>query len=436
MDRRDFLKKSALAAAALPLSGALAAPESKAETKVLSTRLPADGYLSEPARKVPVAFSARVVVLGGGPAGFAAAVAAARQGSDVLLLERGYFLGGLFTGCDVTLLNNMYTPTREGRVQAVAGLCDELCKRLEQHGMLAWLDTPPNVDTEATKYLMEEMCAEAGVRILYGVDAAGVAMSGDRIEALFVETKAGRVAVRGDFFIDCSGDGDLLAWTGEDFTEFKYNIGAMYRAGGVKNPRKGWKTPNEGVYTMHLGSGIQDADGLDPRVLTQAQLNLRKQMWNKTQQLRTQPGNEGAFLLSTPSVVGVRVTRVLNSVFNVPAQGAVEGVSYDDAIGFTGADSNLHWKDGVIHRLDRRMWQVPYRSLVPKRVPNLLVAGRCFGYDQVLRYDAREVGTCLLTGEAAGVAAAQALVQGVSAREVDTLRLRKTLRAGGTKLDW
>lgn len=353
----------------------------------------------------------------------------------MLLLERGYFLGGLFTGCDVTFLNDMYTPTRNGRVQAVFGICDELCRRLEEHGMLAWLETPPNVDTEATKYFMEEMCAEAGVRILYGVQASEVTMSGDRIDTVILETKSGRVAVKAGFVIDCTGDGDVLAWTGEDFKEYKYDISAMYRTGHA-GTRNGGITPHEGVFTGHLGSGIRDVDGLDIYTLTRAQLELRKQMWDKTMALRKTPGNEKAFLLSSPSLVGVRITRVLNSVFNVTTEGAATAKSYDDVIGFTGSDSTLRWNGTSINRKDRKMWQVPYRSIVPKKVPNLLVAGRCFGFEEELMYDAREVGTCLLTGQAAGTAAAQAVTYRRSCRDVDVKLLQKTLRESNVKLDW
>ena len=435
MDRRKFLKASALTAAGVAAGGALA-PEASAKTANVETRLDSNGSIKEPARRIPVVDNADLIVVGGGPAGFAASVAAARQGMDVIMLERGYFLGGLFTGCDVTLLNNMYTPTHNGRVQAVFGICEELCNRLAAHDMMAWAGTPPNVDTEATKYFMEEMCTEAGVRILYGAHASEVSMSGDRIEALFVETKSGRVAIRTRFVIDCSGDGDVLAWTGEDFNEYKYDISAMYRIGNIGNCKKGWVTPNKGVYTQHLGAGVKDVDGLNVYEATKAQLDLRKRMWENAWNMRSQDGNEGAYLLSTPSVVGVRVTRVLNSVMNVTTEGAATGKSYDDVIGFTGSDSTLNWNGTKISRKDRKMWQIPYRSLVPKTVENLLAAGRCFGYEQNLRYDAREVGTCLMTGEAAGFAAAQAVSKRQSCRDINVRLLQKTLRKNNVKLDW
>ncbi len=437
MDRRSFLKSSAACAATLATASVVPAnakPSPKKEK--VETRLEEIGRITEPARSIPVVDGADVVVVGGGPAGFAASIAAARQGCDVLLLERGYFLGGLFTGCDVTILNDMYTPTPEGRVQAVYGICDELCRRLDAHKMLAWLRTPPNVDTEATKYFMERMCVEAGVRILYGVQAAQVSRSGDRIDAVIIETKSGRVAVKSKFVVDCTGDGDILGWTGEDFTEYKYDISSMWRAGNVGTAEYGSITPNEGVRTGHLGSGITDVDGLDMYVLSDAQIKLRQRIWDEVQKLRSQEGSEGAYLVSAPTVVGVRITRVLNSIFNVTVAGAVDGESYPDVIGFTGADSSLEWQGSVISGINRRMWQVPYRSLVPKTMGNLLVAGRCFGFEKGLMYDAREVGTCIMTGEAAGTAAAQAVANRCSCRDVDVPLLQKKLRAAGAKLDW
>ena len=411
-----------------------AGPSRKVEQ--VRTRLEERGRLTEPARSIPVVDGADVVVVGGGPAGFAASISAAREGCSVLLLERGYFLGGLFTGCDVTVLNDMFSPAPDGRVQAIYGICEDLFRRLESNNMIAWCGTPPNVDTEAAKYFMERMCVEAGVRILYGVQAAQVSMSGERIKDVVLETKSGRVAVQAKFVVDCTGDGDILEWTGEDFKEYRYDVSAMWRAGNVADARFGTVTPNEGVRTGHLGSGLRGVDGLDMYVLSNAQIELRQRMWEEVQRLRSQQGSAGAYLLSSPSVVGVRITRVLNSVFNVTVEGAAKGRSYPDVIGFTGADSTLRWDGEDIPGVRRRIWQIPYRSLVPKKVENLLVAGRCFGFEEGLMYDAREVGTCIMTGEAAGAAAAQAVSLRRSCRDVDVQRLQSTLRAAGAKLDW
>jgi len=435
MDRRKFIKSAVVGAAGITVAG-IPAAEGKEKVEEVKTRLEVNGRIVEPARSIPVVDDADVVVVGGGPAGFASSIAAARQGMDVILLERGYFLGGLFTGCDVTILNDMYSPGPDGRVQAVYGLCDLLCRRLDEQKMLSWAGTPPNVDTEAAKYFMERMCVEAGVRILYGVQAAQVSMSGDRIDAVIMETKSGRVAVRSKFVVDCTGDGDIMEWTGEDFTEYKYDISAMWRAGNVGDRPFGTRTPHCGVRTGHLGSGIQGVDGLDMYVVSKAQIELRQKMWETVQELRKKEDSSEAYILSSPSVAGVRVTRVLNSLFNVSVEGAAGGRSYPDVIGAAGADSTLVWNGRNIPGVQRKIWQIPYRSLVPKKVYNLLVAGRCFGYEEGLMYDAREVGTCIMTGEAAGTAAALAVSSRCSGRDVDVAALQSALRTHGVKLDW
>ena len=433
MDRRSFIKIGALGTVGMALGG----QDAQAKARKVSTPLEVSGYVREPARMIPVVDSADVVVVGGGPAGFAAAVAAAREGADVLLLERMYSLGGLFTGCGVTPIINMFHPSAEGPArQAVFGIGDELYRRLDGVKMINYDGIRPKVDPEAAKCFMEVFCAEAGVRILYGVQAAQVTRSGDRIDTVLVEGKSGRVAVRCRFVIDCSGDGDILEWVGEDFTVYKKDIGAMWRIGNAPGDLKGSSpTPVKGVRTRHT-PGEKDQDGLDMYNLTRIQLKLRRKMWEEVVEKRSQSGCEDLFLVDTPALVGVRTTRVLDSVGNVTTEGAAKGKAYEDVIGVTGGDSILRYDGMSISRKNRPMWQVPYSSLVPRHVPNLLVAGRCFGFEEPLTYDAREIGTCLVTGQAAGVAAAMAAAGRLSNREVDVPTLQARLRAQGVKLDF
>lgn len=433
MNRRDFLKKSVVGAGAVAVSSALAPLEINAAEKV-KTRMTASSWIKEPARRIPVVDSADVVVVGGGPAGFAAAVSAARQGVDVMLLERQYFLGGLFTGCGVTPIINMFSPKEGGgRDQAIFGICKEVCDRLDDAGMMSIEGVSPKADPEAAKYFLEEMIMESGVRILYGVDVAQVTMTGERIDAVIVEGKSGRVAIKSRFVVDCSGDGDVLEWVGEDFNVYKDDIGAMWRIGNAAKSPVGSLTPINGVRTRHT-AGECGQDGLDIYNLTRVQMKLRKQMWDDAMSLRKNPECEDLFLLDTPSVVGVRVTRVLNSIFNVMASDAAVGKAYDDVIGLAGGDSVLS-VDGVHHYPTKRpLWQVPYRSLIPKTVFNLLVGGRCFGYQRPLTYDAREVGTCFMTGQAAGTAAALCVMKRTASRSLDVKALQEALRKANVRL--
>ena len=432
MDRRSFIKIGALGTVGMALGG----QDAEAKVRKVETPLEVSGYVREPARKIPVVDTADVVVIGGGPAGFAAAVAAAREGADVLLLERQYFLGGLFTGCGVTPIINMYHPAAGGGAgQAVHGIADELCRRLDEVGMISWEGIRPKVDPEAAKYFMEAFCAESGVRILYGVQAGQITRSGDAIESVILEGKSGRVAVRCKFVIDASGDGDVLEWAGEDFTVYKNDIGAMWRIGHADNSGKGNPTPVKGVRTRHT-VGEKDQDGLDMYNLTRIQLSLRKKMWEEVAALRAKPGNEDLYLVDTPALVGVRITRVLDSVANVTTEGAATGKAYRDVIAITGGESNLKYNGGKILTKDRRMWQIPYSALIPRHVPNLLVAGRCFGFEKELTYDAREIGACLAPGQAAGVAASLAVAHRQSNREVDIPTLQARLKAQDVRLDF
>lgn len=435
MDRRHFLKTAALGTGAITVGQAVPA-HAKEPAKEAKTPLDVKGFIKEPARRIPVVDSADVVIVGGGPAGVAAAISAARQGSSVLVLERQYFLGGLFTGCGVTPIIDMYSPTESGKTQAIFGIAEELCQRLDAMKMLSVEYVRPKVDPEAAKFVMEEMLDEAGVRLIYGVQAAEIVMSGNRIDAVIIEGKSGRVAIQTKFVVDCSGDGDILEWAGEDFTVYQNDIGAMWRIGNAENCKAGTPTCIKGVRTRHT-TGEKDQDGLDMYNLTRIQKNMRKMMWEDAVALSKNPGCEDLFLLDTPSVVGVRVTRVLNSVFNVTVEGAALGQSYDDVIGFSGSDSTLKRSNGIhIPATQRKIWQIPYRALTPKRVENLLVAGRCFGYEKGLTYDSREVGTCFMTGQAAGTAAGMAVKTRCSCREVNVPALQANLRSQNVKLDW
>lgn len=436
MDRRDFLKGTLAGVGVLAASSSLSAAVSGSR-KTAATPLKARGWVHEPARRLAVVDQADIVVVGGGPAGFAAAVSAARQGADVILLERQYFLGGLFTGCGVTPIINIFQPLPgRKKERAVSGIAEEFCDRLQDAGMLSVESVcRPKADPEAAKYFMEEMISQSGVRLIYGVDAVQVIRRGDAVESVILEGKSGRVAVNTKFVVDTTGDGDVLAWTGEDFNIYKDDIGAMWRIGNAGSSPKGSLTPTKGVRTRHM-TGERNQDGLDMYNLTRIQTSLRKTMWEDSVDLRKNPGCEDLFLLDTPSVVGVRITRVLNSVGNVSYEGALNGKTYKDVIGMVAGDSAVRDKDGkvLLKSSQRRIWQVPYSSIVPKTVPNLLVAGRCFGFDRDLARDAREIGACLMTGQAAGIAAALAVRNRCSNRELDVVSLQKALRDSKVKL--
>ena len=153
-------------------------------------------------------------------------------------------------------------------------------------------------------------------------------------------------------------------------------------------------------------------------------------MWEKAMKDRENPGCENLFLLDSPSQLGVRVTRVMNAVHNVSYIDSLSYKVYDDCIGLSGGDSSISYNYGTeqFDGINRPIWQIPYSALLPQKCPNLIVAGRCISFDEGLNYDAREVGTCFVTGQAAGVASALATNHRSAVQELNISLLQETLR--------
>lgn len=447
MDRRKFLKASTLAAAGVAAAPELLAQEVRAGVILpgavgidgkagavssgVEKHLKVSSYVNEPSHKVPVVASPDVVVVGGGAAGVAAAVCAARGGASVLLIEKTNFLGGLWTGGLVLPVLATYGKgKRESWDKAVKGFCSEVCDTLLEKG---WAVDPlnPRVDPEAAKYLLDKMIFDAGVKILYNATAAGVTMSGNRIESVLVDCNTGRIAIKCRMVVDASGDGLVFNWAGDPYEARRYHMTITGRMGGCPKGR-------EVVPDMQLiSSGSRDAmDGLDIFKVSEKQQLGRIDIWDKVQEIKKKDGYDKAYLMEVGPTTGLRVTRVLSSLHNVTLEDSMEWTSYPDVIGMSGVCDPFTYKGRHIDRKDRPVWQIPYRSLIPKQTQNLLVAGRCFGYDQGITWDAREISTCMVTGQAAGIAAALAVHSRCAARDVDIAALQNSLREAGVRLDF
>jgi hypothetical protein len=390
----------------------------------------------EPAREIPVVAEADVVVVGGGPAGVAAAVAAARAGASTVLVERYNHLGGLWTGGLVLplLATHAVGPDRR-RHHVLAGIGGEMAERLAALKM-SISEVNPVVDPEAAKYVMDAMIEEAGVRMLYHCWAAGVIASDGVVDTVLLESKSGRVAVRGKVVVDGTGDGDVFHWAGEAYDTMPYHIGLVHRVGNVHRidrSRPGFQeqplgepTPLEGVNWVNM-HGESDQDGLDLFNLSRLQQKYRMEIWQHVEKVRATPGHEDVFLLDTASQLGVRMSRILDGQYQLTLEDSMTFRTFDDAIGVSGAWTSLLWNGRKVAVEERPLWQIPYRSLVPKRTKNLLVAGRCFSFERALVEDARVIGACLITGHAAGVAAAVAVSSGTSVQEANVGRIRSLL---------
>lgn len=388
---------------------------------------------------VPVIASGDVVVVGGGPAGVSAAYAAAREGANVVLIERDGYLGGLWTGGLVLPLNASRALEKDGSArQSCTGIMGEMVTRLEEMNMIYPNDghSGPVPDPEATKYMLQCMLEEVGVQVIYYALACDLVLDKHTIKAVIIETKSGRLAVTGKQFIDCTGDGDVFAWAGEDFELRKYHVGAMYRLGGVpEEMHLGTKTPIPGVRSMNIRSE-SDQDGLDVINNSRLQNLIRKRIWEETENLKKQEGGEGIYLMDTPAKLGIRMTRVLKGQYCVSMDDSMNWTEFPDCIGLAGRDASAQYKGKKYRWNERPIWQIPYRSLLPLKTDNLLVAGRCCCFDEGLTWDAREVGTCIVTGQAAGTAAALCIRENTQPGKLSVQLLQSVLRERKVRLEF
>lgn len=453
MDRRDFIRTSLLVS-----TGAVVAPglSARAEDVFSGTIVPGaqyrdgksgnpsngveghlslQGYVREPSHRIPVAASADVVVVGGGPAGVAASICAARQGASVILVEKANFLGGLWTGGLVLpVLATHALGRKTAWDKASGGFCAELCDELLENG---WAVNPlnPTVEPEATKYLLDKKTLECGVKVLYNSTVSSVTMSGSRIDSILLDCNTGRIAIKCGAVVDASGDGVVFNASGDPHEDRLYHICSSYRTGGCSSDKCGSLTPNPEMKFKTIGTR-QAEDGLDVFRVSELQREHRIGVWERISKLREDEECKDVYLMEMAPVTGVRVTRVLDSLHNVTLEESMTWTEFDDVVGMSGACDPILYKGGTVPPRERPVWQIPYRSLLPRETENLFVAGRCFGYDQGITWDAREISTCMVTGEAAGTAAALCVNLRCSGKGLDVARLQSTLRKGNVRLDF
>ena len=391
----------------------------------------------EPSREIPVIEEPDVLICGGGPAGVAAALAASRTGAKTLLVERYNHLGGLWTGGLVLPLLSTHALDEKGKYrQVIFGVGDEIAQRLKSMGM-AISEVNPSVDPEAAKYVLDVMMKESGVKTLYHCWVSNVLLQNNSIQSVFLETKSGRVAVNPKIVVDCTGDGDILQLAGENFENFFYHIGLVHRLGnidridkkkpGYKDMPIGDRTPIPSVNWVNM-HGDDNQNGIDLYALSELQQKYRIAIWEQYQKIKKTPGYEEVFLLDTAPQLGVRMSRILDGQYRLTLDDSMTYKRFDDSIGVSGAWTNLLYKGKRIKPNERPSWQIPYRSLLPKKTCNLIAAGRCFSFEKNLVEDARIIGTCLVTGQGAGVAAAVAVSAGKTPANADIKRVQTILK--------
>jgi hypothetical protein len=430
-------------------------PAREARTPSLST-------IPQAARELPVLGEVDVLVCGGGPAGFAAAVSAARQGAETLLLEQHGCLGGMATvGLVIPhfdcWLNDGINAEWIGRMRA-----------RNAWGARYWRIS---YDPEQAKGVCEEMVLESGADLLYHALADGAIVEGDALMGATLATKSGRAAVLARTVVDATGDGDLAARAGAPFVKGREEDGVaqactlMFRLGGVDWVQIGARelakrvaeaaqesgapyrlafqqpwllpTPQPGVVIAQL-THMRGVDGTDMRQVTRAEIDGRRQAQAFVTFVREHvPALRDAYLIDTATALGVRETRHILGEYVLAADDVRAGQKFDDGIATASFPIDIHSSDDTsqIGEHLSGVYDIPYRSLVPRQVDGLLTAGRCISGDHVAHASYRVKGPCMAMGQAAGVAAAICSARGVTPRALDPADVRVALREQGVRLD-
>jgi len=411
-----------------------------------------------------------VAVVGGGPSGFAAAVAASRLGAKVTLIERYPYLGGLASGGIVLVLDDM----TNGDEITCTGICMEMIERMARLGLCVY---PPEAerrqdpemwrkwsrwgvfdfraqvkpqpivfaaafDPDGWKRVANDMVEEAGIELRLHSWFTRAIVADGRIAGVVCETKAGPEAVLATVVIDATGDLDVAASAGAPFVHGSYIVTTVFRLGGVDTevaerfrfaePEKfnaldrqakrviggAWeqwwlKTPLPGVVWCNCPH-MSGFDGIKVEDLTRAAFEGRKRIYALVDFARANiPGFAGCHVVDVAPQLGIRQTRLLEGEYVVTKEDVMQRVHFSDTVA-RGRD-----------------YYTPYRSMLPRNVDGLIVAGRHYSATEQAQKISREIPPCMSMGQAAGVAAAIAVDRGIRVRDVEPRLICAKVRAQG-----
>jgi hypothetical protein len=456
--RREFFRKGGLLAmGTIAGAGSLSAKDEPSLT-LSKKKIPVDRW--------------DVIVVGGGPGGCTAAISAAREGAKVLLIEAMGQLGGM----GAAGILNAWCPFSDGEKIIYRGLAEKIFNESkkgvphEPKNKLDWVSINP----ECLMSVYDEMVTASGAQVLFFSRLAAVEMSaGDTVDALIVANKAGLTAFKAKVYIDATGDGDLAAWAGASFkrgdengvvqsSTLCFSIGNInlypYKNGGALQ-----NTGSKGVIHDMIASGkyplidghfndklvgpdilglnaghLKNVDATDPWAVSQAMITGRQiaaQYMAGLKEFNPQIFGD-AFLSKTGTTLGVRDSRRIEGDYIFTVEDWMQRKTFEDEIGRNCYYIDVH-KEG--HKETRykkgESHGIPYRCLTPKGLKNVLTAGRCISTDEEAFGSLRVMPPCLVTGEAAGMAAVHAIRQSKNdVHSIDVPLLRKRLKEEGQYL--
>ena len=406
-----------------------------------------------------------VAVIGGGFAGSAAALAAAREGAKVLLVEKSNALGGAPINCLVNPFMPYSTKIDGVRTPLSQGLFTTICTRLKAKGGMRYA----TLHEEGLKCVLNEMMEEYGVDLLYHAYIFKAEKEGNRISSVSVATKSGELRIEADYFIDATGDAQLTYLSGcptilgrpgdnlcqpmtlcfrlgnvdvKRFEASNRRMQAAYKKslakGKFMNPREDilfFKTPIHNVLHFNTTRIVKKnpTDALD---VTAAEILARKQVYEIYDFMKKNAdGLEDSFLMMTAAEIGVRESRMVVGEYVLTEADCRAFKKFDDSIAACNYDIDIHNPEGSgtshYYFPEGEYYTIPYRSLVPKDMENLLVAGRCISSDHGAQASYRIMPTVCSIGEAAGCAAGLAVKQNKNVIGLDVGELQALLKEYG-----
>ena len=406
-----------------------------------------------------------LAVIGGGFAGVAAALAAARAGAKVLIVEKSNCLGGAAVNCLVNPFMPYWTKMDGKRVDLSAGIFKEIHDRLEHHNAMS----KESFLEEELKYILNEMVAEANIDLLFHAYIFKVEKCDEHIASIVVATKSGEMQVEANYFIDATGDAQLAYLAGcptvlgresdhlcqpmtlcfrlgnvdvEKFYKSRERLKIAHAeslaAGELINPRENilvFKTPIHNVLHFNTTRVVRK-NPTSPVEVTEAEVLARRQVYEIYEFMKKHAdGLENSFLMMTAAEIGVRESRMIVGDYVLTEQDCRNCVKFDDGIAACNYDIDIHNPEGTgtshYYFPAGEYYTIPYRSLIPKSAENLLVAGRCISSDHGAQASYRIMPVVCCIGEAAGSAVGLAVKQNCTVREIDVKELQNELKRNG-----